>query len=581
VRPPRRVPRPFLRSVIGPLFVAVTLALGASTVVPATAAPAPATPAHTARAARRDPGPLTFDEAKAEGKQIAWGPNCDTTTGKVAVPSGYAPPCVAPWKGGDNGGATAPGVTKTTITVALYQAQPDLLQQAFFKNTGSDESLANERDTTQQYVDYFSAHYELYGRTIKLVTVKASGAPDDDVAAKADAIKVATEIHAFASFGGPGQTTAYADELAARGVLCVGDCVIAEPQSFLDSHAPYVWPTTASPEQASEHWAAFVGKQLAGRKAAHAGSSDLRTKRRVFGVVHYDDDAGTFAQSVKHFEQRLAGYKVKPAVTVPYALDLSTAQQDATNVIAKLKSSGVTSVILAGDPVFPTFLTKAATTQGYFPEWVVLGYAYTDTAIFGRQYDQKQWAHAFGVSLLPARTNDALDELGNLITWQTGQPPAAKTFRELVQAPLLFFTGVHLAGPHLTAQTFRDGMFRFPSSPTTTPTRLHFSWGRHGIWQGVDYTGGDDATVIWWDPTATGPDEVGTVGKGLYRYADDGKRYLPGQWPSAPIPLFDVKTSIGVLTKLPPADQPPSYPSPAASPATTPSTSASASGASK
>ena len=126
------------------------------------------------------------------------------------MPSGYAPPCVEPWTGGDNGGATAQGVTKDTITVALYQTQPDLLQQTFFEKTGSDESLAKERDTTQEYVDYFSAHYELYGRKIELVTVKASGAPDDDVAAKADAIKVATEVKAFASFGGPGQTDAYA-----------------------------------------------------------------------------------------------------------------------------------------------------------------------------------------------------------------------------------------------------------------------------------------------------------------------------------------------------------------------------------
>jgi Periplasmic binding protein len=508
-------------------------------------------------------GPLTFDEAKAQGKQVDWGPGCDTTTGKLAVPSGYAPPCVEPWKGGDNGGATAPGVTRDTITVVLYQAQPDLLQQAFFENTGSDESLATERETTQQFVDYFSAHYELYGRTIKLVTVKASGAPDDDVAAKADAIKVATEEHAFASFGGPGQTTAYADELAARGVLCVGDCVIAEPQSFLDSHAPYVWPTIASPEQASDHWAAFVGKQLAGGKAIHAGDKSLQAKRRVFGVVHYDDDAGTFAKSVDHFERRLASYKVKPAVTVPYSLDLTTAQQDARNVIAKLKSAGVTSVILAGDPVFPTYLTKEATAQQYFPEWVVLGYAFTDTAVFGRQYDQQQWAHAFGVSMLPARTTDDIDELGNLITWQTGHPPAAKTFRELVQAPLVFFTGVHLAGPDLTAKSFAAGLFRYPPAATTTPTRLHLSWGKHGIWKGVDLTGGDDATVIWWDPNATGPDEVGRSGKGLYRYADDGKRYLPGQWPSAPIKLFDDKTSSAVLTKLPPADQPPSYPSPA------------------
>jgi hypothetical protein len=343
----------------------------------------------------------------------------------------------------------------------------------------------------------------------------------------------------------------------------VGDCVIAEPQAFLERHAPYVWPTIASPEQASEHWAAFVGTQLATGDAVHAGSKELAAKKRVFGVVHYDDDAGTFRRSVSHFEDLLRGYRVKPAVTVPYTLDLGTAQEDARLVITKLQTAGVTSVLLAGDPVFPTFLTKEATTQGYFPEWVVLGYAFTDTAVFGRQYDQKQWAHAFGVSLLPARTADDIDELGNLITWQTGQPPTAKTFRELVQAPLIFFTGVHLAGPVLTAKSFRAGLFRFPSAAATVPTRLHLSWGRHKVWTGVDLTGSDDATVVWWDPDATGPDEVGRDGKGLYRYADEGARYLPGKWPKKPVGLYDDATSVTVLTQLPAVDAPPSYPSPA------------------
>jgi Periplasmic binding protein len=522
-----------------------------------------AVPVPAQAAASRDRGlPLTFDEAEAQDEQVEWGPTCDTSTGKLAVPSGYAPPCVEPWSGGDNGGETAPGVTGDTIRVALYQTQPDLLQQAFFEASGSDESLAKERDTTQSYVDYFSAHYELYGRKIELVPVKASGPPDDDVTAKADAIKVATEVKAFVSFGGPAQTSAYAEELAARGVLCVGNCLLAEPQRFLQQHSPHLWPMLASPEQASEHWAAFVGTQLARRKAVHAGADDFRRQARVFGVVHYDDDAGTFRRSVRHFEDLLATYRVRAKVTVPYSLDIGTAQEDARLVITKLKSAGVTSVLLAGDPVFPTFLTSEATKQDYFPEWVVLGYAFTDTAVFGRQYDQEQWAHAFGVSLLPARTADDIDELGNLITWQTGKPPDAKTFRELVLAPLVFFTGVHLAGPELTAKNFRAGLFRFPSEKTTAPTRLHLSWGRHGIWKTVDVTGGDDATVIWWDPNASGPDEVGRDGKGLYRYADEGRRYLPGQWPKQPVGLYDDASSITVLT-TPPEDAPPSYASPA------------------
>jgi hypothetical protein len=527
-----------------------------------TATASTALPAGTASAGSAKRLPLTFDEAKAEGVDVDWGTDCDTGTGKVAVPSGYAPPCVEPWAGGNNGGATARGITADTITVALYQTQPDLLQQTFFENTGSDESLTKERETVQAYVDYFSAHYELYGRKVELVTVKAGGAPDDEVAAKADAIKVATEVKAFASFGGPAQTDAYAEELAARGVLCLGDCLIAQPQRFLVDHAPYLWPTLASPEQASEHWAAFVGTQLARGKATYAGNKELADKKRAFGVVHYDDDAGTFRQSVTHFKSLLGKYGVRTATTVPYSLDLATAQEDARLVITKLQTSGVTTVVLAADPVFPTFLTKEATNQGYFPEWVVLGYAFTDTAVFGRQYDQKQWTHAFGVSLLPTRTTDAIDEFATILTWQTGEPPAAKTFRQLVQAPLIFFTGVHLAGPRLTAKTFQAGLDRFPADTPTVPTRLHLSWGRHRIWKGLDVTGSDDATVVWWDPDATGPDEVGRDGTGLYRYAEEGARYLPGKWPKRQVGLYDDATSVTVLTHLPPEDAPPAYPAP-------------------
>ena len=56
-----------------------------------------ATPAGAAGGQAR--APLTFDQAKAAGTKVDWGPNCDTTTGKVAVPSGYAPPCVAALEG--------------------------------------------------------------------------------------------------------------------------------------------------------------------------------------------------------------------------------------------------------------------------------------------------------------------------------------------------------------------------------------------------------------------------------------------------------------------------------------------------
>ena len=513
--------------------------------------------------AAHDALPLTFDEAKAEGVDVQWGPTCDTGRGRVAVPLSYAPPCVEPWTGGDNGGATAPGVSADTVTVAVYQAQPDLLEQTFFEESGSDESLDTELVTNQQYTDFFGAHYETYGRTIRLVPVKASGPPDDDVSAKADAIRVATEVGAFASWGGPGQTSAYADELAARGILCVGDCVLAQPDSFLQSRAPHIWPTLASPEQAAEHWAAFVGKELAGGRATYAGDADLRKDRRRFGIVRYDDEPGTFDRSFRRFDELLDRSGVHVETQLPYQLDLGRAQETARTVVAALQESDVTSVILAGDSVFPLFLTQEATAQGYFPEWVVMGYAFTDTAVFGRTYDPEQWKHAFGVSLLPVRQSDDVDELAQILVWQSGRPPAASTFRVLVQAPLIFFTGVHLAGPDLTADTFRAGLFRYPSAPDTRAPFLHLSWGHHEIWPTTDYTGGDDATVIFWDPDAVGPDEVGNVDRGLWSYARGGRRYLPDDWPDGDVGLFDRRTSVTILERLPPEDAPPDYPSPA------------------
>jgi hypothetical protein len=72
---------------------------------------------------------------------------------------------------------------------------------------------------------------------------------------------------------------------------------------------------------------------------------------------------------------------------------------------------------------------------------------------------------------------------------------------------------------------------------------------------------------VWWDPDATGESETGVEGKGMMRYVDGGKRYLPGEWPTDPMPWFEKEGTVTVYTEVP--DPPPSYPpwpgSPAAS----------------
>ncbi|MBK5287091.1 MAG: hypothetical protein JJE46_01360 [Acidimicrobiia bacterium] len=505
------------------------------------------------------PGPVTLSDANRTS--IDWGPNCDTKRGSVAIPLSYAPPCVKPFRG-DNGGATAPGVTADSITIALYQAQPDILQEAALNRSGSDESLATEAQTVQAYIDFFQAHYETYGRKVNLVIVKGSGSPDDDASARADAIKVATEVKAFASFGGPGQTEAYAQELAARGVLCLGDCMLASSQKFVDQRQPNIWLTLPAVDQSAIHWAKFVNG-LSGQRAAYAGDTAMTKKQRVFGLVRFDESFAGFQEAGTQFLARLRADGVKVAVDAPYELDLTRAQENARNTIAKLKSHGVTTVMFAGDPLTPSTLTTEATAQKYFPEWIVLGAAYSDTSLFGRTYDPAQWKHAFGVTSLYVPTPQKLDQYSEILRWETGKPPEAKTYKLLVQAPLIFFTALHLAGPRLTPESFKAGLFHFPSAPTD-PSQIHFSWGNHDIWPTTDYFGGDDATVIWWDPNATGIDEVGNEGRGMWQFANGGRRYLPTQWPATAPKLFVAANSVTRFDRFPSGSGPPTYPSPAA-----------------
>ena len=503
--------------------------------------------------------PITPQRAAAEHRQVDFGPTCDTATGRIRVPSVYAPPCVPPFSA-DNGGATAPGVTATTITVAVYRAAPDLLQEGILAAGGTSDTADQFSTTLQNYVQYFEAHFETYGRKVKLVTVDASGGTSDDAAAKADAIRVATEIKAFASFGGPAETDAYARELAARHVLCIG-CSTGLSDATITALAPYIWGLPPSPEQQNLLTAQYIGGRLKGAPASHAGQPALQHKQRVFGLLAYDTPAGAFGPVRDHLAATLAADGVALAAVGTYTLDVSQAQELARTLITKMKSAGVTSIILQTDPFGPVFLTKEATSQAYFPEWIVTGTVLTDTSVFARLYDQSQWQHAFGLSELPGRVNEVNIEPYRVYQWQFGAaPPASSTYDLIYENPLIFFTAVHLAGPDLTAASFRDALYSYPVSGGG-PTNATLSFGRHGFWPADDYLGFDDATEIWWDPTAAGPDEIGrTGGRGLYRYADGGRRFLPGHLPGGPDVAFQPAGTVTIFD--PPPDAPPVYPSP-------------------
>jgi len=501
--------------------------------------------------------PITFEQAQKQAAvaDYDFGPKCDPTTGRVKIPSAYAPPCVAAPEG-VTGGATYQGVTADEIVVVAYEAADDDLSASLQDQSDSPEAA---RDTRNKLIEMMANTFETWGRKIKVVSLKGSGS--DEERARADAVKVAEEIKAFASIGGPGQESAYAEELARRKVLCIG-CGLSLPGSAFQENSPYLWGTSQPPEQFLLNLGDFIVERLVGQKAEFAGDPKLQQEDRVFGVVHFEQDPPVFGdvEAMAAEEGGARGYE--SVVNLTYQLVISDLPEKARVIVARLKEAGVTSVVFLGDPVMPIYLTKAATDQGYFPEWIITGTVLTDTTVFGRLYDQRQWAHAFGVSALPARVPQTEAEVWKLYEWYYGEEPQARGTIGVINAPVsIFMLGVHMAGPNLTPETFRDGLFNYP--PTGgTPTSPRISYGEQGIFAQPDYAPIDDMGVIWWDADATGKDEQGKEGTGMMRYADGGKRYLPGEMPNLPANVFQEEGSVLGYPEVPPSEAPPDYPSP-------------------
>lgn len=504
--------------------------------------------------------PVQYWEAEEAGtvEDETWVANCDPATGRIQMPTIFAPPCV-PAFDGDNGGATSKGVTEDTIRVAFYVAAPNNDMLSLLQGKLDPPEVAME--TRLAYLEMLTDLYETYGRRIELVEFQAKGAADDETAAIADAREVAQDLDVFASIGGPTLTGAYAAELAKQGVLCLG-CGAANPDSKYQEHAPFWWGPQATPEQFLLIVGDFASTQLLGKKAEFAGSDEIRAKERVFGVAHFEQEVPVFGEVEEEVARRGAELGYESALTETYTLDFATMPERAGSIIAKMKEAGVTTIIFLGDPIMPIYLTQAATAQDYYPEWILTGTVLTDTSALGRMYDQSQWAHAFGLSSLPARTPRELQTSWTLHEWYFGEAPKAQNTQALVFPEVSqLLLGVHLAGPDLTPETFRAGMFKLP--PTGGgPTTPQISFGDHGFFENTDYVGIDDMTVVWWDADVEGKDEQGKDGVGLYRYVNAGERFLPGEMLEADISLFDEEGTVLQFDEIPEGDEPPEYPTP-------------------
>src|SRR5262249_7493862 len=170
----------------------------------------------------------------------------------------------------------------------------------------------------------------------------------------------------------------------------------------------------------------------------------------------------------------------------------------------------------------------------------------------------QQRVHRTGLGRKTARTDRVRGAHSTSYECFYGKKVPVSASAVLYPGPSRLLLGIGLAGPNLTPQTFQQGMFRWPPISGYV-TSTYVSWGNK-LWSGdlkPDYNSSDDATTWWWDTTAKGQDEAGNEGTGMPADVGGGRRYLPGDWPTDPIPYFQKEGSVTVYKTQP--DDIPSY----------------------
>lgn len=464
--------------------------------------------------------------------QVAFGqgPDCDES-GRQRGIAGYMPPCVQ-WTGTGNGGATSRGVTADKIKIVIWQGQEDPATRSALSGARLNDEPAVVERMYEALRKYNNNHYQTYGREVVFVELQASGESTNDAAMRADAVKIADEIGAFATFTGNAlapMPTVLARELAQRGVICI--CTTSLSSQFYNELPPLIWSSLPTINEYAVHAAEYAAKRM-GRDNAEFAGLEYQNSPRVYCLMYLTGVGTTVSPEgprgrdifVDAFKKRGLTFKV----ISEYFYDPGSNQDDITNMVAQFKSGGCTTIVPLVDPIMPILITKEATRQVYFPEWFIVGTGLSDTTTIARFYDQQQWEHAFGISPLWV-TWDRVENSSGYQEYHHGSPGGNKgdegalinVYRSAFQT---LWRGIHMAGPNLTPATFEKGMYAYPKTGGTPAAPLVFVNRQFP-------TEIKDFSEIWYDPGRVGPDERSETGAGMIVRADGGKRYQPGQWP--------------------------------------------------
>ena len=463
----------------------------------------------------------------AGGAEGAGAPSPSPAAGGVSIPAGaqllhcvgdpprqiedpQSPPCVPFWAG-SNGGSTSRGVSPTVI-------------QLVDPNGGQSYHMAEKPRILAALQRFINTRFELYGRHIVLDSTGSCFSANQDSTAgqQANAVCVGQQSGAFASTDFyPDSGVAYYPELARQHVIGVSTTPQYDSQ-LLERYRPYLYMYPPSTDEIFATVGRWVCSELAGRNAIYGGDPTITSHPRVFGVVFqhildYDD------VTLDPLLQALAVCNVQPAKVFNWCsnCDQASDQENAINAVNQLHVAGVTTVLCLCNTLDIGNLPRAATAQGWHPEWAISSYLGTDTMldIDTVTGSRDQLAHMFGLRFYPKAVGWADNPAAWAVTdedpgYPAMQPPTLGYLTEIYRSLLLLASGFQMAGPRLTPLTFEAGLQKtvFPN-PDTAIYAGHV--GFQGL-IGQDHSMMEDAAEIWWSNTDDG---------GAYCYVGHGARH--------------------------------------------------------
>lgn len=444
----------------------------------------------------------------------------------------HAPPCVPKWEGGDNGGATYPGVTGDTIKVLLFRENKNEQVSQILNFEGLRESAAQSEAFMEAAEKFLNENYEFYGREVDLVHFRAEACPEtppDIAACRAEAQRALKEQPFAVIWPVPVYPTVF-DEFAKAGVISMG--AWHADNSYFAGRRPYRYDVFMDGTRTAEIIAEYYCKKMAGKNATHAGrvihpdfpaGGARDAQPRKLGITIPDTPANM--PVARYLESLVDKCDPQGAVVYGYDSNINTSTQQASAITARMIDDRITTVVMVSDPIAPVFRTNNQSRNNYYPEILLPGSGLLDYDKLGRLYDPQQMQHAFGPSHLQVWVDHSESDASKIWRAAGHQGDACGSCNLYAAYYVQLGAMLQMAGPNLNPATVEQGMLSMPPSGGWEQTggNPHIVMSNYG--EG-DYTAVSDFKEVYWDAAARSRVD----GKpGAYVPMQDGRRWTLGQ----------------------------------------------------